>query len=292
MLPSRSLKSAAIVPFWMLAGLAVGPVTLAQDASGWDAEPHTAVRLIAGSLTKSDNATFVRAGIEIKLDPGWHTYWRDPGDSGAPPVLDFSGSDNVKTVKVLWPAPQRFPDGAGGNSIGYLDHLLLPLHVVPADPTKPSSLALKLSYDICGSMCVPVEVNLGLKLAGDGAEETVLEKAEVHVPRHVALGAPSGDKSGGGLAVVGVHREPGGAHDRVVVDVAAPAGVPVDLFAEGPTPEWSLPLPEPTGGDKGTLRHFAFDLDGLPPDAQAKGATLTFTAVDPNDAIEVPARLD
>ena len=52
---------------------------------------------------------FVRAGVEIKLDPGWKTYWRDPGDSGMPPTLDFSGSDNVKAVTVLWPAPQAIP---------------------------------------------------------------------------------------------------------------------------------------------------------------------------------------
>ena len=84
---------------------------------------------------------------------------------------------------------------------------------------------------------------------------------------------------------------PAGAHDHVVVDVAAPAGAPVDLFVEGPTPDWALPQPEPTGGD-GETRQFTFDLDGLPPDAHAIGATLTFTAVSQDDAIEVPAHLD
>ncbi|MGC1776613.1 MAG: hypothetical protein WBB34_01615, partial [Xanthobacteraceae bacterium] len=88
-----------------------------------------------------------------------------------------------------------------------------------------------------------------------------------------------------------VHREPGQPHDRVVVDLTAPAQTPVQLFVEGPTPDWSLPQPQSASGD-GTTRHFSFDLDGLPPDAQAKGATLTFTAVSANDAIEVPARLD
>jgi hypothetical protein len=88
-----------------------------------------------------------------------------------------------------------------------------------------------------------------------------------------------------------VHREKGVPHDRVVVEVAAPAGAPVDLLVEGPTPDWSLPLPQPTGVD-GTTRRYTFDLDGLPPDAHAEGATLTFTAVSGDDAIEVPARLD
>jgi DsbC/DsbD-like thiol-disulfide interchange protein len=78
----------------------------AQDASAWDKELHAAARLIASSITKTDDATFLRAGVEIWLDPGWHTYWRDPGDSGVPPTFDFAGSENVKSVIVLWPAPE------------------------------------------------------------------------------------------------------------------------------------------------------------------------------------------
>src|SRR5580704_4459492 len=197
-----------------------GAPARAQDASGWDAQAHTAARLIAGSLGKTADAEFLRAGVEIKLDPGWKTYWRDPGDSGVPPTLDFSGSDNVKSVTVLWPAPELFPDGAGGNSIGYVDRVILPLHIAPDNAAKPSSLQLKLGYAICGNLCVPVESNLKLPLAGDGAEEAALEKAEIRVPRRVALGP------GPGLAILAVHREPGGARDRVVVDIAAPNGIP------------------------------------------------------------------
>ena len=269
----------------MLIGLAVIPAVRAQDASGWETQSHTAARLIAGAMVKTPDATFLRAGIEIRLDPGWKTYWRDPGDSGAPPTFDFSGSGNVKSAAVLWPAPKKFPDGAGGNSIGYADHVILPLQIAPDDATKPSSLRLKLGYAICGNLCVPVEADLKLALNGDGAEDAVIERAEIRVPRRVPLGA------GKGLAVLAVHREPGDAHDRVIVDVAAPAGAPLDLFVEGPTPDWSLPLPQATGSN-GAMRQFAFDLDGLPPDAHADGATLTFTAVSGDDAIEVPAHLD
>ncbi len=269
--------------------LASIPAVRAQDASDWDAQTHTAARLIAGATVKTTDASFLRAGVEIKLDPGWKTYWRDPGDSGVPPTLDFSGSGNVKSVTVLWPAPEQFPDGAGGNSIGYVDHVILPLHIAPEDAAKPTSLQIKLGYAICGNLCVPVEANLKLPLSGDGAEETALEKAEIRVPRRVALG--HSDNDGKGLAILAVRREPGDAHERVVVDVAAPAGTPVDLFVEGPTPDWSLPVPQPTGGD-GATRQFSFDLDGMPPDTKPVGAILTFTAVSPGDAIEVSAHLD
>ncbi|HEX4411145.1 MAG TPA: protein-disulfide reductase DsbD domain-containing protein [Xanthobacteraceae bacterium] len=264
-----------------------GSVASAQGASDWAVDTHSAARLIAGATAKVDDATFVRAGLEIKLDRDWHTYWRDPGDSGVPPTLDFSGSDNVKSVATLWPAPQRFPDGAGGNSIGYLDHVVLPLRVTPQDASKPSQLKLKLSYDICNAMCVPAEASLILPLTGKGGDETTLEKAEVRVPRPLALG--EGESKG--LAILAVHRIPGKEHERVLVDVAAPKGVRLDLFVEGPTPEWSLPLPEPKPNDMAP-RQYVFDLDGLPPGAKPDGALLTFTAVSPDDAIEVKTHLD
>ena len=177
----------------------------------------------------SRTQAFLRAGIEIRIDPGWKTYWRDPGDSGVPPTFDFSGSDNVKSVTVLWPAPERFSDGAGGHSIGYVDHVILPLQVTPQDAAKPSALNLKLGYAICGNLCVPVESDLKLPLNGNGAEDRTIEQAQARVPRRVPLGP------GKGLAILSVHREDGEPHPRVLVDVAAPAGAPVDLFVEGPT---------------------------------------------------------
>ena len=265
--------------------IAVPALGRAQDASAWDKQPHAETRLIAGSVMKAPDATYLHAGIEIRLDPGWKTYWREPGDSGVPPTFDFSGSDNVQAVTVEWPAPERFPDGAGGNSIGYVGRVVLPLRVVPKDAAKQTALNLKLSYAVCGTLCVPAEANLALKLTGDGAEETALEKEELRVPRRVAPGA------GKGFGIIAAHREPGGEHDRVVVEMAAPKDATIDLFVEGPTPDWSLPLPEPSGTD-GDIRRFTFDLDGLPPGVDGKGATLTFTAVSADDAIEVPIHLD
>lgn len=266
----------------------------AQDASAWTNEPHAGARLIAGGAVKSGDATALRAGIEIRLDPGWKTYWRYPGDSGVPPTFDFAGSENVKSVTALWPAPERFADGAGGHSIGYVGDVVLPLRIVPRDANSPTLLHVKLGYAVCGNLCVPAQANLDLTLSGKaGAEEPQLAAAEARVPHRIPLGATDQE---GGLAVRSVHRETDNGHQRVVVDVAVPRGAPIDLFAEGPTPEWALPLPEPqkpaADGTPSDVRRFIFDLDGLPSGAHADGATLTFTEVSPSDAIEVKAHLD
>ena len=86
----------------------------AADVSPWDNDIRSAARLVAANARDESGARVLRAGVEIKLEPGWKTYWRYPGDSGVPPVFDFSASDNVKEATVLFPAPMRFPDGAGG----------------------------------------------------------------------------------------------------------------------------------------------------------------------------------
>jgi len=260
-------------------------MAIAADASPWDEDLQSAARLIAAPAHNTPDGRVFRAGVEIKLKDGWHTYWRYPGDSGVPPVLDFSKSQNVKTVTVLYPAPTRFPDGAGGNSIGYTGDVVWPLHVVAENSGKPVTLDLKLDYAVCEKLCVPAKAAVALSLNdADAAEDRALGAAESKVPKPVKLGA------GGTLAIRAVHRENAAGKPRIVVAVAADE--PVTLFAEGPTSQWALPLPEPMAGPQDGLQRFAFELDGLPPGAKAEGATLKLTAVSGSQAIEVAFRLD
>ena len=255
----------------------------AADASPWDGDTRVGLRLLAGARTRS---AVVRAGIEIKLAPGWKTYWRYPGDSGVPPRFDFAGSQNVKDVTVAWPAPHRFSDDSG-ISIGYKDNVIFPLHVVPQDHSKPVRLRVKADYAVCEKICIPAEGRAELLLDGRGAElDQSLAAFEAQVPQRARIGdvAP--------LAVRAVRRDNSGDRPRVIVDVAAPGSGPIELFAEGPTPDWALPVPEPIAGAPAGLHRFAFVLDGLPPGARADGAELTFTLVADGTAVEVATHLD
>src|SRR5271168_1767598 len=119
-----------------LAAIPRATTARAADASIWDGDARSAMRLIAGSPASRGAQ---RAGIELRLGTGWKTYWRYPGDSGVPPRFDFSKSTNVKSVTVRWPAPHRFTE-EGGASIGYKGSVLLPLEVVPANPKQPVTL--------------------------------------------------------------------------------------------------------------------------------------------------------
>lgn len=109
------------------------------------------VSLIAGSALSAGPMLF---GLHMKMQPGWHTYWRAPGDSGIAPTFDWSGSKNVTALELLWPVPQRF-DAEGDITFGYEDEVVWPVLVRVADPAKPVELDVKMSYGVCKNICVP-----------------------------------------------------------------------------------------------------------------------------------------
>src|SRR5260221_11308165 len=108
----------------------------AEDSSPWQRDTHSAIRLLAGSRS----GAVLLGGIAIQLQPGWPTYWRTPGDSGVPPRFDFSKSDNVEAVTVLWPAPTKFDDGGGGHSLGFKKQIVLPRRFVAKNADKRVTL--------------------------------------------------------------------------------------------------------------------------------------------------------
>jgi DsbC/DsbD-like thiol-disulfide interchange protein len=246
----------------------------AQDTSPWITDTYSAVRLIAGSRS---GAAFL-GGIGFQLQPGWKTYWRNPGDSGVPPRIDFSKSENIESVTILWPAPKKFPDGAGGISLGYQKQVVLPLRIIAKSADKPVTLRAAINYAVCEKLCVPVEANAELVFASVAStEDSVITAALDTVPKPMKIG------DAGPLTVLDVKRD----GKSVVVDVAATDNQKtVDLFVEGPTQDWALPIPKLIERDASGIMRFGFDLEGLPPGANPEGAALKLTLVGADGAYE------
>jgi DsbC/DsbD-like thiol-disulfide interchange protein len=265
----------------VIIGAAARAADETTSASPWADDSRSAIRLIAGA--NKSGAAQLRAGVEIKLQPGWKTYWRYPGDSGVPPRFDLAGSDNLKYAKILYPAPHLFHDEAG-NSLGYKDNVIFPLQITAREPGKPVRLRLKLDYAVCEKLCIPAEGRAELILGnGNSALDGTLAAAETQVP------APATAAEIGLTA----RRINGGLKPLVFVDLTAPADQPVALFVEGPSREWALPIPQPAQGAPAGHRHFGFELDGLPPGVDPKAAfELTFTVVTGDRALEVKTHLD
>jgi DsbC/DsbD-like thiol-disulfide interchange protein len=252
----------------------------AEDASPWQRDAHSAVRLLAGSRS----GAVLLGGIAVQLQPGWHTYWRTPGDSGVPPRFDFSKSENVDAVTVMWPAPVKFDDGAGGTSLGYKQQVVLPLRIVAKSADKPVTLRADINYAVCEKLCIPVEANAELVFASVAStSDGELSAALDTVPKPANVGDPNP------LTIRDVKRD---GKSNVLVDVTAPDGKEVSLLVEGPTPDWALPVPKLVEHGPPGVKRFSFELDGVPPGVNPAGAALKFTLVGRDRSYEFNTNLD
>jgi DsbC/DsbD-like thiol-disulfide interchange protein len=265
-----------------------GPIPVAgQPPSGngitspW-VDVHTArVRLHAGSGAVKGAKSYL-AGIEITLDAGWKTYWRNPGDAGVPPVFDWAGSTNVASAKVLYPAPSRLKEPAA-ETIGYTRAVLFPVEVTPQDAKKGVELDLLLEFGICREICIPAQAKLRLDVPPKtltGEPSPVVAAALSHVPR-----AP-GEKRPEDPDLVRMTASLDGPTPRLEVRARFPkGGKGADLFIEAPDGLY-VPLPKrlPDAAD-GTAR-FEVDLSRSDIAKDLKGKTITLTLVSEAGATE------
>ncbi|MFD1882664.1 protein-disulfide reductase DsbD domain-containing protein [Paracoccus pacificus] len=156
----------------ILATLLALSATMARADSPAPLPPGiVAVHLLPG-WTREDGTRI--AAFQILLEPGWKTYWRNPGDAGVPPVFDWSASANVAGVTPLWPRPDVF-ESAGMRTLGFHDKLLLPLEVRPVDPAAPVTLNASIEMGVCRDICVPVNLTVTEDPAGADATPDIRE---------------------------------------------------------------------------------------------------------------------
>lgn len=209
--------------------------------SAWDQGHKSRARLViamdveAGMLARAKQAArgqamsvealaqpAVLAGVQIELAKGFKTYWRHPGtDGGVPPEFDWSKSDNIQSVYVGFPAPQRF-NGEAGYAIGYKRGVVFPLIVVPGNRMRPAILRLNLFYGVCKDICIPAEAVLTHTIPA-------LEPAGV-----LGFGRPRADKTGRAVTASGPEQI---ARGRLLDAVEAlPAPMAIDAQQDGQVP--------------------------------------------------------
>lgn len=228
-------------------------------------------------------------GIEIVLNPGWKTYWRYPGDAGIPPRFDWTGSENVANVEVLFPAPKRITDGSGQTSIGYENSVTFPLRVTANNPSKPVTLKLKMDFATCEKLCIPAQAETSLTFSSNASAEPSLLEAQKRVPEKQDVSKPRS------LAILEARvergKEPDGKDSRIIVKALARTVGKLDLFAEGPGEEWTLSLPEILANEAGHVT-FAIPLQGSKLGSNAAPPKVRLTLVAGEQAIETEIALD
>ncbi len=253
-------------------------------SSPWHEAMGGKIRLITAGGSANEDGSLL-AGLEIRPDPGWKTYWRFPGDSGLGTQADFAGSENLATAQMAFPAPARHVDPYS-VTIGYEGPTVLPILVHPQSAEAPVSLTANVTMGLCKQVCVPVMTQLQVELTpgapADAPQAASIRAALAKLPQLAQPGDP--------LSVSRVSVEGGAAPVLKMTAQLSDPDAPFDLFVEGPEGSYlSVPTLETQDGDRA---FFSLSLDGL---ASADGkALLRLTlvngdkAADQTWAIDVP----
>lgn len=189
-------------------------------SSDWYETTGGAVRLVSAEQPKDGE---LRAALEIRLQDGWKTYWRAPGEGGIPPQITVApASRNVEEASLRFPAPERF-GAAGVHWAGYQGSVTLPVVFKVADEEAATRIVADVFLGICESICVPVQAELRLVPEEDAGplDGGIVDLAFASLPR----------AADAGFGVRAAVRD----GDRLVLEVAAPESGNVELFlaAEG-----------------------------------------------------------
>jgi DsbC/DsbD-like thiol-disulfide interchange protein len=175
---------------WLLVPglLAAGPaVACGQPAT----HHHVRATLVAEKDAVQPGQTLL-VGFRLEMEPGWHTYWRNPGDAGLATKARWALPTGFTAGDLQWPRPRRFKTGPL-VSYGYENEVLLPvaIQVPPAVASSEVQLAAQVSWLECHEECLPGKADLSLRLpvrgaAGPGSAAALFAAAGREMPRKAA----------------------------------------------------------------------------------------------------------
>ncbi len=173
--------------FWVL--IFFGTSLVAQAAK-------TEARLILPAETARPGET-VLVGVQLRMAPRWHTYWRNPGESGAPTKIDWTLPPGVKAGEILWPVPEKNL-ASGMTTYVYHDEvvLLVPLTLADNVPAGPLELKAKVSWLECEEACVPGKADVKATLnigaaAKPSADAALIETWKKRLPQNTTALPPT-----------------------------------------------------------------------------------------------------
>ena len=110
--------------------------------------------------------------LQLKHQPHWHTYWRNPGDSGLATELQWQLPEGLNAGHLIWPAPQKIPVGSMAN-YGYEGSVLLvtPVQVGPQFKTNANDITIQLhaNWLVCKQECIPQEGDFSVRVPLKGS---------------------------------------------------------------------------------------------------------------------------
>ncbi len=140
---------------------------------------HTQVQLLLSAETAKPGDT-IWAGVDLKMEPGWHTYWKNPGDAGQATEIKWQLPAGVTAGEIQWPLPEKLPP-AEVTTYGYENEvvLLVPLTLASNLPAGPLNLAAKVSWLECKESCIPASAGVQVVLNVGNENKTSADAAAI-----------------------------------------------------------------------------------------------------------------
>jgi thiol:disulfide interchange protein len=207
---------------WLLA-LAVASLTPSAFALSGNtvATDNVKARLVSEVATVGPGQTFWVA-LELEIRDGWHTYWRNPGDSGEPTKLAWQLPPGFSAGDIVWLTPHRFEIAPLVN-YGYAKHAVHLVQITAPKDLKagtPVSLAAKASWLVCSDVCIPEDANLQLSLpvsaqagGADPSAATLFTAARSELPS--AQPAPTSARIQGDKLIITLGQEWGATLSQI-----------------------------------------------------------------------------
>jgi DsbC/DsbD-like thiol-disulfide interchange protein len=142
------------------------PADANSAASAWQDISGGRIRLVVGDPAPGDKV--IRSMLQVDLQHGWKTYWRDPGDAGVPLQADVARSVNAALIRIDYPAPHRFDDGTSVWA-GYKEPVAFGLDFERADASRPASIIGHFFLGVCKNICVPVQFEFNVDVKDSAA---------------------------------------------------------------------------------------------------------------------------
>jgi len=174
---------------FLIFALIIAPLMISKAQASSDLDSYAKAIIIPQKTVISSNSQITIA-TEITLEPDWHVYWKNPGDSGLPVSINWKAPEGFKFSEIKWATPDKISYDILVN-YGYYNKVVLlqTLEIPQISVNEPIILTANISMLVCNEICIPENAEISLELNKPNApnidNSAYINQAKSNLPKHI-----------------------------------------------------------------------------------------------------------